>query len=202
MEQKSFELMLENNPLRASVRELLEVKPLRAATDVGSIPQALHIACGNGDPTQLILKYFSPQKLSAIDRDHGLIADARRRHGNGSVDFSVQDARSLSFQDNSFDAAFDLADLHNMPDWKDGVLELRRVLRPGGLLILEELSQETFTHAAGRLFKALTDHPYQSMLTMEGFRDHVLQSGFRILHFKRKCPLGLLKYFIMVAQKA
>ena len=202
MKQKSFEFMLENNPLRSYVRELLEVKPLRAATDVGRIPHALHIACGNGNPTQLILKHFSAEKVSAIDRDDELISDACRKHGSESVDFSVQDVRSLSFKDDSFDAAFDLADLHNMEDWRNGVRELKRVLKPGGLLILEELSQETFTHAAGKLFRALTEHPYESMLTVPGFRDHVLQNGFDILHFEERCPLGLLKYFIMVARKA
>jgi ubiquinone/menaquinone biosynthesis C-methylase UbiE len=201
MGQKGFEYVLENNTLRAYVREILEVRPLRGATDVGRIPRALHIACGNGGPTQLILKYFAAGKLSAIDRDPELIAAACQRHGSESVDFSVQDVRSLSFGDESFDAAFDLADLHNFQDWKVGVAELRRVLKPGGLLMLEELSQETFTHAAGRLFKLLTDHPYESMLTVDGFRHHLLQTGFRILHFEEKCPFGLLKYFVMVARK-
>lgn len=202
MKQKSFEFMLENNPLRSFVRELLEVKPLRAATDVGGIPRALHIACGNGKPTQLIRKYFSAERVSAIDRDDEMIAAACRNYGDAPVDFSVQDVRSMSFADNSFDAAFNLADLHNMPDWKKGVRELKRVLKPGGLLILEELSQETFTYAAGRLFGALTDHPYDSMLTEQEFRDYVRQAGFDVLHFKEKCPFGLLKYFIMVARKA
>jgi ubiquinone/menaquinone biosynthesis C-methylase UbiE len=200
--QKWFESMLENNPLRGYVRDVMEVKPLRAATGVGRIPHALHVACGNGDSTRLVLRQFPADKLSAIDRDDELIAAACKMNGSESVDFSVQDVCSLRFKDNSFDAAFDLADLHNTQDWKVGVRELHRVLKPGGLLILEELSQETFAYAAGKLFKALTDHPYDSMLTMEGFRDHVLQTGFDILHFEEKCPFGLLKYFVMVARKA
>jgi ubiquinone/menaquinone biosynthesis C-methylase UbiE len=201
MKEKFFEHVLENNPLRSFVRDAMEVRPLRAATDVGRIDHALHIACGNGNPTQLILKYFRAEKVSAIDREDTLVADACRRYGSESIDFSVQDVCSLSFEDNSFDAAFNLADLHNKIDWQRGVLELKRVLKPGGLLILEELSQETFTHAAGKLFKALTDHPYDSMLTQEGFRDYVLENGFEVLHFQEKCPFGMLKYFIMVARK-
>ncbi len=202
MKQKTFEYVLENNPLRSYVRDVLEVKPLRAATDVGRIARALHVACGNGSATQLILKHFTVESMSGIDRDPEVIEDARERYGSELLGFSVQDVRSLSFADNSFDAAFDLADLHNFPDWRDGVLELRRVLTPGGLLILEELSRESFEHAAGRLFKKLTDHPYESMLTVEEFRAHVVRSGFDVLHFEEKCPFGLLKYFIMVARKA
>lgn len=201
MKQNTFELVLENNPLRAWIRETLEVRPMRAATDIGRIDHALHIACGNGSATQMILKYFSPERISAVDQNGQLIAAARRKYQSDTVDFSVQDVRSLSFGDKLFDAVFDLADLHNFQDWKQGVMELKRVLKPGGLLILEEISQETFSHAAGKLFKALTDHPYESMLTMQGLHDHVLQNGFEILHFEEKNPLGLLKYFIAVARK-
>jgi ubiquinone/menaquinone biosynthesis C-methylase UbiE len=201
MKQNTFEFILENNPLRAWVRENLEVKPMRAATDVGSIAHALHIACGNGSATQMILKHFSPERTSAVDQNGEVIAAACRRYQSDTIDFSVQDVRSLSFGDNLFDVVFDLADLHNYPEWKQGVMELKRVLKPGGLLILEEISQETFSHAAGKLFKALTDHPYDAMLTMKGLQDHVLQNGFEILHFEEKNPLGLLKYFIVVARK-
>lgn len=201
MKRMSFESMLENNPLRARVRELMEVKPLRAATDIGRIAHALHIACGNGNATRQILDHFCPEKLSGVDRDERMIAEARRHHGSGSVDFSVQDACSLRFGDASFDAAFDLADLHNTREWRRGVRELHRVLAPGGLLILEELSRETFEHGGGRLFKVLTDHPYESMLSVDDFRDHVLRTGFAIVHFEERHPLRLLKYFTMVARK-
>jgi ubiquinone/menaquinone biosynthesis C-methylase UbiE len=201
MQQKTFEYMLENNRLRAFIREQMEVKPLRKATDVGDIPYALQIACGNGSSTLQILEYFSPARLSAVDRDEELIALACRNNKFDTVDFTVQDVFSLSFGDNIFDAVFDLADLHNYRDWQNGVMQLKRVLKRGGLLILEELSRETFDHAAGRLFKKLTEHPYDSMLTTQGFHDYVLQNGFDILHFEEKNPFGLLKYFVMVARK-
>ena len=201
MKPMTFEYMLENNPLRSRIRESMEVRCLREATAVGGIDHALHIACGNGSATRLILKHFPAKRVSAVDRDDELIAAARRMRKGDTIDFSVQDVVSLSFGDELFDAAFDLADLHNIPDWKGGLRELNRVLKPGGLLILEELSLESFNHAAGKLFKVLTDHPYDSMLTMGDFHDQVLRSGFEILHFEEKMPFGLLKYFIMVARK-
>ena len=201
MKQKTFEYMLENNRLRTWVREIMEVKPMRTATDVGSLDHALHIACGNGTPTQLLLKYFSVKKISAVDQNPEVIAAARENYMSDALDFSVQEVRSLNFEDCLFDAAFDLADLHNYADWTRGVMELKRVLKPGGLLILEEISRETFCHGAGRLFRALTEHPYDSMLTMDALRDCLLQSGFQILNSRKKNPLGLLRYFIMIARK-
>jgi ubiquinone/menaquinone biosynthesis C-methylase UbiE len=201
MDTTSFEYRLENSRLRSIVRDHMEVKPLREATDVGAIPRALQIACGNGSPTKLILKRFSIGKMSAIDREEELIAVARERHAFGKVEYFAQDVFTMSFEDESFDAVFNLADLHNYGDWEAGLLELRRVLKRGGLLIMEELSRESFSHAAGKLFRKLTDHPYDSMLTMEGFRASALRNGFEILRFEERNPLGLLLYFIMVARK-
>jgi SAM-dependent methyltransferase len=202
VKKPTFEHALENNRLRGIVREHFEVMPLRRATDVGIISHALHIACGNGDPTALIMKHFSLEQVSAIDRDAESVAVARGKPALARVDLSVGDVCSLRFDDNTFDAIFDLAELHNYADWERGLLEMKRVLRPGGLLILEELSLESFNHAAGRLFRVLTSHPYGSMLTTDGFRDRVLGSGFDILNFEERNPLGLLRYFIMIARKA
>jgi ubiquinone/menaquinone biosynthesis C-methylase UbiE len=200
--KKGFEYFLENNRLRELVREHMEVKPLRGATGVGAIPRALQIACGSGSSSSQLMKYFSPGKLSAIDREEELIALARETHARDAYDFYARDVFSLGFGDELFDAVFNLADLHNYRDWELGLMELKRVLKPGGLLIMEDLSRETFDHAAGRIFKMLTAHPYDSMLTVDGLKEFTLRNGFEILHFEEKNPLGLLRYFVMVARKA
>ena len=201
MNKFSFEYLLENNRARALVRERMEIKPLRDATEVGRIPHALQIACGSGSSSSQLMRHFSLGKLSAIDREAELIALARETHDPEVFSFYAQDVFTMSFEDDLFDAAFNLADLHNYRNWQTGLVELRRVLKPGGLLIMEDLSRETFSQASGRVFKRLTDHPYDSMLTMKGFRDFTLRSGFEILHFEEKNPFGMLKYFIMVARK-
>ena len=197
----SFESWLENNRLRPFVREQFEVKPLRSATDVGVIPRALHIECKSGKPTALILKHFSIEKMTAIDHDEAMVAAARGNHKFDSVDFQVGDVRSLGFKDGTFEAVFDLAELHNYADWEHGLSEMKRVLKPGGLLILEELSLESFRHAAGRLFKLLAEHPYDAMFTIDEFRSSVLGDGFEIDHFEERNQFGLLKYFTMIARK-
>ncbi|MDP3178166.1 MAG: class I SAM-dependent methyltransferase, partial [Spirochaetaceae bacterium] len=130
----SFEYLIENNHLRACVREIMEVKPLRAATGVGRLERALHIASGNGSATQLLVKHFAPEWLAGIDRDPEAIAAAQARHASEAQEYSVQSVESLGFADGSFDAVFDLADLHNLPAWRRGLAEIERVLAPGGLL--------------------------------------------------------------------
>ena len=201
MKQRLFEYALENNPFRAFVREWAEIKPLREAIGIVALSHALQIACGNGDSTRMLLKRFSPTSLSAVDKDQELIAEANERHANKAITFSTQDVRSLNFSDEQFDAVFDLSDLHNYRDWKIALSELKRVLKRGGLLILEELSQETFARSTGRLFKILTEHPYDSLFTIESFRSRLLENGFEILHFAERNPFSLLTYFTIIAKK-
>lgn len=203
--KKNFEYYLENNRARALVRELMEVRPLYAAAQrsaaVGSIGEALHIACGVGSSTSQLMKYFAPRNIRAVERESELVEIARASHESGRFEFSVGDVFSMKFPDESFDVVFNLADLHNYADWRRGLHGIRRVLKSGGFLVMEDMSRESFEHGAGRLFKRLTHHPYDEMLTIEEFRAQAAAIGFEILHFEVINALGLLRYFIMIARK-
>lgn len=199
--KKGFEYYLENNRARAFVRELMEVRPLRRATDVEGIGHALQIACGVGSSSSQLMRHFSPRRLTAIEREPELVDVARATHDPERFEFRAGDVFSMGFGDGAFDAVFNLADLHNYADWRTALLEIRRVLKPGGHLIMEDMSRESFRYAAGRAFKRLTSHPYGEMLAMEEFRLFAEASGFELLRFEEVNALGLLKYFIMVARK-
>jgi ubiquinone/menaquinone biosynthesis C-methylase UbiE len=201
MGQSKFEAVLENNRLRAWVRDRMEVKPMRTAADTRHVGHALHIACGNGSATSLILRHFDADRMAAVDRNSDAVASARRDRPADGIDYSVQDVRSLHFADDSFDTVFDLADLHNFADWERGMAEIRRVLKPGGLLMLEEITRETVSHGAGRLFRALTEHPYDQMMTIDSLREYLSRYGFEILRFETRNPFGLFRYFIIIARK-
>ena len=83
--------------------------------------------------------------------------------------FEVVDASKLDFPDESFDAIFDFGIIHHIPNWKNCIGELRRVLKDGGKLILEALSIDTFSGFPGRLYKSLLTHPYDQMFSTEEF---------------------------------
>jgi ubiquinone/menaquinone biosynthesis C-methylase UbiE len=64
-----------------------------------------------------------------------------RAHEAGitNIDGTEADARTLPFEDASFDAAYLVAVLGEIPDRGAALRELRRVLRPGGRLVVGEL---------------------------------------------------------------
>ncbi|MGI8513006.1 MAG: class I SAM-dependent methyltransferase [Solirubrobacteraceae bacterium] len=61
------------------------------------------------------------------------------------------DARELSFEDASFDAAYLITVLGEIPDQDQALRELHRVVRPGGRLVVGELFGDPHWVAPGRL---------------------------------------------------
>ena len=91
-------------------------------------------------------------RVTGLDRSEALLAEAERRRAAAEwPQFVRGDYRELPFADASFDAAFALfSSLGYLERDEDvGVLrELRRVLRPGGALIIETAHRDGFARFA------------------------------------------------------
>lgn len=156
-----------------SFLQIFEVKKMRTMSYLEPDKIVLEIGCGQGVGTKLIQKYFLPKKIYAVDLDQKMIERAKKKNTSSNIIFSVSDITSLSFEDNFFDAVFDFGVLHHIPNWKQSLQELKRVLKADGEIILEDLSKESFTNTfLGRVMKKLLDHPYKEMFSrIEFFRE-------------------------------
>jgi ubiquinone/menaquinone biosynthesis C-methylase UbiE len=197
-----FEFALMTSPIRALIQEKYEMKKLRRIAGTEDIGEALEIGCGSGAGSAMIMKYFSPARLTCIDPDRKMISLARQRSRNGPVTFQVMDASELSFNDASLDAVFVFGAMHHIPDpsWKRAIGEIHRVLKDGRQLIIEDMSAETFQHGSGRLLKPFMSHPYDKMLRVGEFREFLEGTGFKILSFVQESFLGF-RYFSLAARK-
>ena len=74
-------------------------------------------------------------------------------------------------------------------------------LKPGGLLIIKELSIETFQSPFGRIARRFVDHPYDSMLGRDEFLEHLEHRGFTVVVFRPHSMLYFLNDFLLVARK-
>lgn len=199
---RTFEEALEANPLRPLVRDRMEILPLARAAGAKSFESALQVACANGDSTRQLLRRFKCSELVAVDKNEALIREASRRHAGLAAGFMVMDIPKLEFSDKRFDVVFNLAELHNYAGWREGLAEMARVLKPGGMLLMDELSIESFTYGAGPWFMRRTVHPYESMFTAGELRAALADSGLEPGYFKTRNPLGMLPYLVIAAQKA
>jgi len=199
MKLNNIEFLLINNPIRNLIQKHIEIKRLRRLSNLSSNKIVLEIGCGTGNGSKLIKKYFQAKRIYATDLDKRMIDIAKKNNSDDSISFEVQDATKLKYKDNYFDAVFDSGVIHHIPNWKDCLKELQRVLKPKGQLIIEDLSIETFSTTFGKLMKKLLDHPYNSMYKEDEFVEYIKEIGFKILIHKRH--LALIRYFIVVAQK-
>jgi ubiquinone/menaquinone biosynthesis C-methylase UbiE len=190
-----------NNPIRATLQEYVEVRFLRKFINKSDVGNVLEIGCGNGHGTKLINRYFSPKNIQAVDLDEKMIAIAQKRNKNSKITFTVMDATNLKFPDHHFDTVFDFGIIHHIPNWKDCITELKRVLKPNGIIILEELSIETFSTFLGKIIRKLTVHPYNEMYSTDKFSNALKEAGFTIQIMRKMYPLRLIKYFVLIAEK-
>jgi demethylmenaquinone methyltransferase/2-methoxy-6-polyprenyl-1,4-benzoquinol methylase len=104
--------------------------------------QILDVACGTGD-LALTLKESGSARIIGIDfcRPMLAIAVTKASKVNSSLPFVEGDALSLPFADRSFEAATIAFGLRNLANVQAGIQELRRVLKPGGSVVVLEFSK-------------------------------------------------------------
>jgi SAM-dependent methyltransferase len=103
--------------------------PLESAADV------LEVGCGNGNLWDANRDRIpSRLRLTLTDFSAGMVEEARARLGDVAT-YRVADVQELPFADASFDLVIANHMLFHVPDRRQALGELARVLRPGGVVI-------------------------------------------------------------------
>lgn len=106
--------------------------------------QILDIATGTGDFALLLAKRIQPQHIVGADISEGMMAVGREKVKEEGlqnvISFQHEDCMQLSFPDGSFDAVTSSYGVRNFQNLDKGLQEMQRVLRPGGHLLIVELT--------------------------------------------------------------
>jgi demethylmenaquinone methyltransferase/2-methoxy-6-polyprenyl-1,4-benzoquinol methylase len=102
--------------------------------------RVLDVATGTGDLAYAERAAVGPEgQVVGVDSCVAMLEVARGRHG-GAVDFQEGDAMDLRFPDSSSDIVTIGFGLRNVADRGQALREFRRVLRPGGRLMVLDFS--------------------------------------------------------------
>jgi SAM-dependent methyltransferase len=96
--------------------------------------RVLDVGCGTGSLALALANRGAPDRVAAIDIAAPYIAFARSRPESTGIGFAVGDASRLPCADGSFAAAMAQLSLNFVPDAAQAVREMRRVVRPRGVV--------------------------------------------------------------------
>jgi len=94
----------------------------------------LEVGCGTGSLTFTLARTVDFAELTAIDYAQVYVDAARARSADRRIRIEQGDAAKLGFPDARFDRALSLLVLHFVADPAGAVVEMRRVVRPGGVV--------------------------------------------------------------------
>lgn len=92
----------------------------------------LDLGCGTGALSEVILHRSAPRQVIGLDQSEAFVSFARTRLSSPPIEFQIGDARSLPFEDATFDAAVSGLVLNFVPEPAQALAEMRRTVRPGG----------------------------------------------------------------------
>ena len=111
--------------------------------------RVLEIGFGPGVSTQFASEKASTGFVADIDRSETMVQSARKRNSSaiqaGRMELKQGDVASLSYPDESFDKAFSLHSIYFWGNPADCIKELRRVLKPEGLLAVTILPRDRWS---------------------------------------------------------
>jgi demethylmenaquinone methyltransferase / 2-methoxy-6-polyprenyl-1,4-benzoquinol methylase len=111
------------------------------ATRLADGEVAADVACGTGALTRELQALAPGALVAGFDFSFEMLAHARSTGGPAGLRLAVGDALRLPLRDASVDVVTIAFGLRNLPEPAQGLLEFRRVLRPGGRLVVCEFSQ-------------------------------------------------------------
>jgi len=120
---------------RAALRQLSSIHP----------KVILDVATGTADVAIMAARKLAPEKVIGIDISDGMLELGRKKvnseHLGNIIELQNGDSETINFLDNTFDAVTVAFGVRNFENLEKGLSEIKRVLKPGGKLVVLEFSK-------------------------------------------------------------
>ncbi len=120
---------------KKAVRQLKNLNPKKI----------LDVATGTADVAIMSTKLLDPEKITGIDISDGMLDIGRKKIKKLGLEKTIVllkgDSETIKFNDDSFDAVTVAFGVRNFENLEQGLKEIKRVLKPGGKLVILEFSK-------------------------------------------------------------
>jgi demethylmenaquinone methyltransferase/2-methoxy-6-polyprenyl-1,4-benzoquinol methylase len=120
---------------KKAIKELAPIKP----------ENLLDVATGTADVAIMAQKILQPKKITGIDISVGMLDIGRTKVAKLGLEQQIElltgDSEVINFADNTFDAVTVAFGVRNFEHLERGLTEMRRVLKPGGKIVILEFSK-------------------------------------------------------------
>ena len=107
--------------------------------------KVLDVATGTGDFALTCYEILKPEKITGIDISEGMLDIGRKKIVKAGLQQNIEllngDSEAILFDDNSFDAVTVAFGVRNFENLEKGLSEIKRVLKPGGKLVVLECTK-------------------------------------------------------------
>jgi ubiquinone/menaquinone biosynthesis methyltransferase len=127
----------------------------RLLDGLGDAPQVLDLGAGTLDGALEIARRAPGARIAAADFAREMLRAGRKKLAGAAIETHAADGHDLPYRTAVFDGAFSAFCVRNLRDLPRGLGELRRVVRPGGrVVILEFLRPERPRFFFDRVYNA------------------------------------------------
>jgi ubiquinone/menaquinone biosynthesis C-methylase UbiE len=123
---------------------------------------------------EVILDRLGAANVTAFDLDEAMVELAQRRLHDRPVSLSVGDVCDIELPSAAVDTVVDFGIIHHVPSWQESIGEIARVLRPGGLVLFEEIPRHMLDTW---VFRTLTVHPRENRFEADEYAAELARHG-------------------------
>lgn len=160
------------------------------AKDLAAGKVVLDIACGEGYGSAVLAG--SAARVYGVDISPDAIAHAKAKYQRPNVEFLTGRCADIPLADGAVDLVVSFETIEHHTEHKEMFAEIKRVLRPGGLMIMSSPDKLEYTeranHANAYHVKELYAEEFQQLV--ERYFTHVAILGQRVLYASAILPSG------------
>ncbi len=193
-------------------RRLVQALPSLAA------PRCLDLACGTGDVTAALARRYPHGEILGLDLTDAMLAVARARHRHPNLQFQVGDMCRTGLDAGCADVVAGSYALRNAPVLDDALVEIRRLLRPGGCAAFLDFAKPPSAWRQawqirllkfwgsfwGLVLHGRPEHAYiaeslRQFPDRRALREHFARHDFHLTH-ARSCFAGMLEILVLTCK--